>query len=216
VTVGARTLTAALVPTTIGLLLLACSGATTPDDPGAAVPPTAQAPEPTTEPGEDDDVESSATITGGDDVRTEAEIRVGRIISEYDGRETAAGTVLTIPAHVLFDFDDDQLRPDARAALDAITEVLEYYAAAPVEITGHTDSRGSASYNQDLSERRARSVVDDLVSAGIDPGRLTATGRGEADPVATNDSDEGRQANRRVEVLVRGVSPPDPDEAVPG
>jgi outer membrane protein OmpA-like peptidoglycan-associated protein len=158
-----------------------------------------------------DGVSSSVTTTDGDDIRSEAEVRVGEILSDYDGRETDEGTQLTVPSHVLFDFDEDQLRPDARDALDEVVEVLEYYDDAPVDIVGHTDSQGAADYNQGLSERRARSVAAYLVDTGIPDGRLTVSGRGEEEPVASNDTEDGRQANRRVEILIRGVAPPADD-----
>jgi outer membrane protein OmpA-like peptidoglycan-associated protein len=156
-------------------------------------------------------VSSSATVSDGEDVRSAAEVRVGEILSDYDGVETSAGTQLSVPSEVLFDVDDDQLRPDAQATIDEVVEVLAFYEGAPVEVVGHTDSQGPADYNQGLSERRAASVAAAIEAAGIDRARLTVSGRGETDPVATNDTEAGRQANRRVELLVRGVRIPDAD-----
>jgi outer membrane protein OmpA-like peptidoglycan-associated protein len=71
-----------------------------------------------------------------------------------------------------------------------------------IQINGHTDSRGTDAYNQELSERRARAVVDYLVQNGIDPGRATSRGFGSTRPVADNQTEAGRQLNRRVEFVV--------------
>ncbi|QBI20655.1 OmpA family protein [Egibacter rhizosphaerae] len=135
--------------------------------------------------------------------------RIEELESRYDAEETEQGEVqLTVPDHVLFDFDSDELRPEAAEALDDIAEVIEHYEDAPVEIQGHTDHIGEPEYNLDLSERRAHSVVDYLVDRGVDEGRLTARGLGEEEPVAPNehedgsDNPEGRAQNRRVEVLI--------------
>lgn len=137
--------------------------------------------------------------------------RVAELESEYDATTTEDDrTQLTVPDHVLFDFDSAELRPEAGEALDDIIEVLEGHDDAPAEIRGHTDNIGSESYNQDLSERRAAAVVDYLVDGGIDGARLTASGAGFSEPVADNehadgsDNPEGRAENRRVEVLIGG------------
>jgi outer membrane protein OmpA-like peptidoglycan-associated protein len=146
-----------------------------------------------------------------DELLTEYEIRVADIIIEFDGQVTEEGTLLTLEEPILFDFDSDVLKDTARDALDDITEVLDYYADAPVEVVGHTDDVGSADYNLDLSQRRAEAVVAGLTERGIDPGRISAEGRGLTEPVASNDTEEGRAQNRRVEVLVVGVEPPEAD-----
>lgn len=202
---------------TVVAALAACSS----DDPDATPDPSERVEE-SVPPGDDagpDDtdeldasgVDSSFDVTESD-VRSTAEVRVREIISDYDGRETDQGTVLTVPAEVLFDFDQDTLRPDARDTLVEVVEVLEFYEGAPVEVIGHTDARGAEAYNDALSLRRAEAVRAHLAGAGIDPGRLTVDGRGAREPVAANDTDEGRQQNRRVEVLVRGVAPPPADD----
>lgn len=159
----------------------------------------------------DDGVSSSVTVTEGEGLESSVEVRVGETIESYDGTVTAEGTELSIPSHVLFAVDEATIRSDAEARLDDIVEVLEFYPDAPVEIVGHTDSDGSDSYNQDLSERRAHAVADHVTAAGVDEDRLTVEGRGETEPVETNDTDEGKQANRRVEILIRGVEPPQVD-----
>lgn len=154
---------------------------------------------------------SSVTTNAGDEITSDVEVRVAEVISDYDGVETDEGTELTVPAEVLFAFDEATILPEAEAALADIVEVLAYYKDDPVEIVGHTDSDGSSSYNRELSEHRAQAVADHLTAAGLDAGRFTVEGRGEDDPAESNDTDAGRQANRRVEILIRGVAPPDVD-----
>lgn len=104
---------------------------------------------------------------------------------------------------VNFDFDKDNIRPDAQVILDTAVEVLGANPGVRVEVAGHTDSTGPGDYNQGLSERRARSVVRYLASGGIDASRLTAAGFGEMRPVADNATREGRAQNRRVELNIR-------------
>ena len=101
-----------------------------------------------------------------------------------------------------FDFDKATLRPAAMAKLDHATEVMTNHAGIKVNVEGHTDSVGSDAYNEKLSDRRAKSVVDYLVGRGIDASRLMPTGYGEGRPVATNDTAEGRAQNRRVDLVV--------------
>ncbi|WP_370306031.1 OmpA family protein [Sinimarinibacterium flocculans] len=103
---------------------------------------------------------------------------------------------------VNFEFDKATLTVNARTLLDDVASALTNAPQIRVEVGGHTDSRGSDTYNQELSERRAQSVVDHLVGKGIAPDRLQAAGYGEAAPVADNDTDEGRELNRRVELRI--------------
>ena len=99
---------------------------------------------------------------------------------------------------VLFDLDRSDIRADQQATLrEGIAMLLEYSEAHAV-IEGHTDWQGRANYNQGLSERRAATVRDHLIAAGVDPSRLTTVGHGEMKPVADNRTTEGRQENRRV------------------
>ena len=94
------------------------------------------------------------------------------------------------------------LRPEARANLDKVVAFVNKDRRKPIRIEGHTDSRGNANANQLLSQRRAEAVRDALIAAGVDGGRMTATGLGEAQPVAANDSEEGRAKNRRVDIVL--------------
>jgi outer membrane protein OmpA-like peptidoglycan-associated protein len=135
--------------------------------------------------------------------------RITETLREFDATEVDGGFRLTLPESILFDFGSADLRPDAGPALDLIAEVLAFYSDAEVIVVGHTDSVGSDGANQQLSDRRAQSVVDLLVSEhGIALDRLSAEGRGETEPVSENanadgsDNPEGRQANRRVEIVV--------------
>lgn len=150
-------------------------------------------------------------IEVNDAIRSDLEKRVAEVIEEYDGEVSEAGTTLTIPAEVLFDPEQAALREGAREDLDKILEVLNYYGDASAQVTGHTDTDGSDAYNQDLSEQRAKAVVSFLTDNGIDPATITSVGRGEAEPVAANDTPANKQLNRRVEILVEGVEPPDVD-----
>lgn len=137
---------------------------------------------------------------------------VQRVFTEFNARQTAGGLVLTLPENVLFDFDEAALRPDAETALAKIQTVLGEYPDAPVEVVGHTDAQGTDAYNQDLSERRAQAVQGWMSGHGVAASRLSAVGRGEAEPVADNETSDGaddtagRQQNRRVEIVLKGVT----------
>lgn len=101
---------------------------------------------------------------------------------------------------ILFDFDQATLKPASEPALRQLLAALSEDPTLNVAIEGHTDAMGSDTYNLELSQRRAASVVAWLTENGIDPARLTPVGKGETDPVATNDTADGRALNRRVEV----------------
>jgi outer membrane protein OmpA-like peptidoglycan-associated protein len=103
---------------------------------------------------------------------------------------------------VYFDFDSAELRPESITELERVVRFMNDIPTSTAQIVGHTDSVGTEQYNLALSERRAKSVYDYLASRGVDPSRLQAIGRGEAEPVATNETAEGRQLNRRV-MLIR-------------
>jgi len=115
-----------------------------------------------------------------------------------------AGTKIVSLDGTNFDFNKSTLRPDAIAKLDHAAQVMNDNPSIKVNVEGHTDSVGSDAYNQGLSERRAKAAVDYLVSKGVDSSRLIPTGYGESRPVATNDTDEGRAQNRRVDLIVAG------------
>lgn len=117
---------------------------------------------------------------------------------------------------VNFEFDKAVLTVNAKTILDNVAEELTVYPSINVELDGHTDARGSDEYNQDLSERRAQSVSAYLQEKGIGGDRLTAVGFGESQPVADNETDEGRELNRRVELKVTsGTATAQPAAATP-
>jgi OOP family OmpA-OmpF porin len=101
---------------------------------------------------------------------------------------------------IQFDFDSAVIRPESEQVLAELYAGLAAEPDAVIVIAGHTSSEGSEAYNQDLSERRAGAVVASLVGRGIDPARISAVGRGESDPFASNQDEAGRALNRRVEV----------------
>lgn len=101
---------------------------------------------------------------------------------------------------VNFDFDKSTLRPEDIAIIDQNAADLKTWGDVDIEVSGHTDNRGSDKYNMALSLRRAEAVRDYLITKGISADRLTAKGYGESDPIASNDTDEGRFKNRRVEL----------------
>jgi outer membrane protein OmpA-like peptidoglycan-associated protein len=105
---------------------------------------------------------------------------------------------------ILFDFDRDTLRPDSRPTLEEIAKLMRDKPALRLQIVGHTDNQGTAPYNLDLSARRAGRVVGELATAyAVAPERLTARGAGFTEPVAPNDTEEGRAKNRRVELIAQ-------------
>ncbi len=116
-------------------------------------------------------------------------------------RETDRGVVITL-GDVLFETGESELRPGAASNVNDVVELLTAEADKRIRIEGHTDSQGNADFNKRLSELRAESVEQALVSAGIDPGRITVVGLGEDFPIATNDTAEGRSQNRRVDVIL--------------
>lgn len=113
---------------------------------------------------------------------------------------------LTLANEVSFDYDSAAVKPTFRPTLEKLADVLSKYDRNSVTIVGHTDSTGSEAYNQTLSERRAASVQSELINLGVPSGMLAATGRGEAEPRATNATEAGRQLNRRVEIFVQPVA----------
>jgi OmpA-OmpF porin, OOP family len=104
--------------------------------------------------------------------------------------------------NVFFDFDKWDLRPESFIELNRVVKLLSENPAIEIEMSAHTDSRGSDDYNFKLSGNRARSVMEYIISKGIDKSRITSNGYGETKPVATNETDEGRQLNRRVEFTI--------------
>lgn len=142
-------------------------------------------------------------------MREEAQ-RLQQQLSDLEAQATERGLVLTLGSDVLFDFDQSDVKSGAERTISRIAEFLNEYQERQVLIEGFTDSTGSRDYNLALSERRAESVRSALVDRDVEPARIQITGYGPDHPVASNDSDAGRQLNRRVEVIIS-----DDNEEVP-
>lgn len=113
--------------------------------------------------------------------------------------------VLNMPSSVTFGFDSSELTSQARSALNDVSSVLQEYPETVVNIAGHTDSTGSADYNKRLSERRAEAVGNHLAQSGVQRQRLSMSGYGLTQPVASNDTEDGRSQNRRVEITLSPI-----------
>ena len=126
-------------------------------------------------------------------------------LKDLQAQQTNRGMVLTL-GDVLFDTGQATLKPGANLELDRIGQFLQKNPQTHVIIEGHTDSRGSAEYNEELSQRRAQAVAASLAERGIPADRIQAVGRGKDFPVASNDTPAGRQQNRRVEIVFSDAS----------
>ncbi len=136
---------------------------------------------------------------------------------ERDLRARTAGTdvqvirqgddlLLNIPSGINFAYNSATVQPQFQRTLDQVAGVLGEYNRTYVDVYGHTDATGSDAYNQGLSERRARSVADYLSSHGVQSARIGTRGFGETQPIASNETEEGRAANRRVEIKIVPIS----------
>ncbi len=112
------------------------------------------------------------------------------------------GIVVTFDSGLLFAYDSDVIQGSARTNLTNLAKSLDKYPKTDVLIVGHTDAKGTQSYNQGLSERRASSAAAYIASEGVDRDRMHTKGRGELEPIASNSTAEGRALNRRVEVVI--------------
>jgi OOP family OmpA-OmpF porin len=118
--------------------------------------------------------------------------------------ESVQSEVITLSdaGDVLFAFNQSELTPAAQSKLDSLMPKLQSADVVSIKVIGHTDSVGSDTYNQALSERRASSVAAYLLSQGVAPNKLTSEGKGQSQPVADNETEEGRAKNRRVELHI--------------
>jgi outer membrane protein OmpA-like peptidoglycan-associated protein len=112
------------------------------------------------------------------------------------------GIQVTFASGLLYDFDSDQVKPDAQANLRSLAQSLDKYPGSDLLILGHTDSVGTAEYNKDLSVRRADAAARYLIAQGVDRERIATGGLGEEEPVDANATPAGRARNRRVEVAI--------------
>jgi outer membrane protein OmpA-like peptidoglycan-associated protein len=161
----------------------------------AAVAPVAAAPatqEPPPPPAKCSDGDNDGVCDADDKCPgTPAGVKVDRV-----------GCPLEQRLQLLFDFDSAELRPESITELERLVKFMNDVPFATALIEGHTDGVGSDTYNQALSDRRAKSVFDYLTSRGVDPARLKSLGKGESEPIADNKTAEGRQENRRV-IMIR-------------
>ncbi|UWQ22277.1 OmpA family protein [Jannaschia sp. W003] len=136
----------------------------------------------------------------GDQLDRQAQELRNSLDSRIDVTNTGDRIVVNAPESILFATDSAAVR--APGQIRTIGQNLLQFPNSRVQVIGHTDNTGSAAYNQDLSERRARSVAGILYEAGVSPARVQTIGRGESSPIASNQTAEGRQANRRVEIVI--------------
>ncbi len=141
-----------------------------------------------------------ATVVGCDGVTLEAQVEV------IKGAPSGKLTTVLISAAALFSFDSDEFTASGEEAIEEYRDQLrpELADAYAGIIIGHTDNTGNPNYNLGLSKRRAQAVSDYLVATGTPPEKLRVIGLGETDPIASNDTEEGRARNRRVEIIVVG------------
>jgi outer membrane protein OmpA-like peptidoglycan-associated protein len=119
-----------------------------------------------------------------------------------DVTRVGEGLVVTFDSGLLFDFDSSVLRDASKKNLDNLASNLSSFGDSKLMLVGHTDAQGTDTYNLDLSRRRSAAVASYLESHGVSSARVETLGKGELEPVASNDTDAGRQQNRRVEIAV--------------
>lgn len=125
-----------------------------------------------------------------------------KVLGDAEVRREGEGIVINFKEKVLFGYDQSALNTNAQGSLDKLSNILKKYPDTDIQIIGHTDSKGTERYNQNLSIRRASAVSTYLRGSNIAASRISTIGMGENDPVATNDTDEGRSLNRRVEFVI--------------
>lgn len=135
------------------------------------------------------------------------------IRNKLSGQTAGTGTQITdqpdgslmvnIPSNVTFDTDSATIKPSFRSVLDGVAQTISQEPRINARVVGHTDSTGNPDHNMALSQRRAQSVATYLADRGVANTRLTAEGRGQTQPVASNASEEGRTQNRRVEIYLK-------------
>lgn len=132
---------------------------------------------------------------------TEAADTLRRQLENLQLRQTESGVVVTL-GDVLFESGQTELRDEAMESLVEVVDLLQSEPDKLIRIEGHTDSTGNAETNLRISQQRADAVLEALVQLGVDPARITASGMGQDFPIATNESEEGRAQNRRVDVIL--------------
>jgi outer membrane protein OmpA-like peptidoglycan-associated protein len=127
-------------------------------------------------------------------------------LAALKARQTARGLELTFASDVLFDTASATLKPGASLQLNRLADYMRDSPKTRIVVEGYTDNRGSADYNQELSEQRAQSVATALTTQGVDADRVQTVGRGKEFPVASNATADGRQQNRRVDIVLSDMS----------
>ena len=138
----------------------------------------------------------------------EAELRRQTAGTGVDVYRQGDELVLRMPSGITFPVDRYDIQPQFQSTLDQVAQTLSSYNQTYIDVLGHTDSTGSDEYNQALSQRRAQSVSDYLSARGVALARIGIRGYGESQPIASNDTDDGRAENRRVEIKVVPVTQP--------
>lgn len=134
--------------------------------------------------------------------KQEAELRRDLDNDRVQINNTGDRLIVTLPQDILFAVDSSAVNRGLRGDLLTVADSLQNYPASSVQVVGHTDNTGSASYNQKLSERRANAVADVLMDGGVAFNRINAFGRGEDQPISSNLTAEGKAQNRRVEIVI--------------
>lgn len=138
-------------------------------------------------------------------IGNEMDKRAAEMRSDIEGariERVGEGIKITFDSGLLFDFDKSNLRPQAQTNIQSLAKVLNKYPDTDIVVEGDTDNIGTAEYNVGLSDRRAQSVSSYLTSLDVSGSRITNLALGETNPVASNNTEEGRQLNRRVEVAI--------------
>ncbi len=143
--------------------------------------------------------------TAGAIIGAQMDKQAEELEKELEGAEVARvgeGIQVVFDSAILFAFDSAEIKPDARANLSRLAASLQEYPNTDLLIVGHTDATGPEDYNLELSERRADAAMAVLITNGVAPERVLTEGRGESEPIASNETAEGRKLNRRVEVAI--------------
>ena len=138
--------------------------------------------------------------------KQEAKLRQQMAGTGVDVVRKGDNITLDMPGNVTFAFDSSDVNSQFYPVLDKVAQTLVEFDKTVIEVAGHTDSVGADSYNQQLSERRANSVAGQLSRRGVPSSRVVTVGAGEMHPVASNETDEGRAQNRRVEITIVPVT----------
>jgi outer membrane protein OmpA-like peptidoglycan-associated protein len=141
-------------------------------------------------------------LVGNELDKQEADLRRDLNNDNVQITNTGDRLIVTLPQSILFATDSFTVRSDLQRDLRAVAGNLIAYPNSTIQVIGHTDNEGDATYNQGLSEDRANAVADVLLDAGVPFERIQTIGRGESQPVATNLTPEGRAQNRRVEIVI--------------